>query len=67
MVRDRFLRAENMNYFFIADIENLLLKSNGVRERRPNFAIFVVWDALIVGGWVLVIYGRKYYLRPAET
>ena len=56
-----------MNYFFDADIENLLLKSNGVRERRPNFAIFLVWDALIVGGWVLVTYGRKYYLGPAET
>ena len=56
-----------MNYFFDADIENLLLKSNGVRERRPNFAIFLVWDALIVRGWVLVTYGRKYYLGPAET
>ena len=67
MVRDRFLEAENMNYFFDADIENLLLKNNGVRGRRPNFAIFVVWDALIVGGWVLVTYDRKYYLGPAET
>ena len=42
----------------------------GGRNRRPNFAIFVVWYTLIVGGWVmvavLVAWSKRYYLGPAE-
>ena len=38
----------------------------GRRDRKSNFVIFVVWNALIVGGWVLVVWSRKSYLGPAE-
>ena len=37
------------------------------RDRRSHFVIFVVWKALIVGGWMVVAWGRKSYLRPAEN
>ena len=40
-----------MDMLFDSDIVNLLLKTNEGRERRPNFVIFVVWSALIVGKW----------------
>ena len=30
------------------------------------FVIFVVWSALIVGGWVVVARSRKSCLRPPE-
>ena len=33
---------------------NLLLKTNGGRGRKPNFAVFVVWSALIVSRWMVV-------------
>ena len=36
------------------------------RDRRPNFVIFVVCSALIVGMWVVVRRNRKSYLGPAE-
>ena len=39
-----------MDLFFNPDIENLLLKINLGRGRRPNFVTFVAWSALIVGG-----------------
>ena len=35
-------------------------------DRRPHFVIFVVWKALIVLGCLLVAWGRKPYLGPAE-
>ena len=38
----------------------------GRRDRKSNFVIFVVWNALIVVGWVLVVWSRKSYLGPAE-
>ena len=34
--------------------------------RRPYFFIFVVWSALIVGGWVVVAWRKKPYLGLAE-
>ena len=34
--------------------------------RRPDFFIFVVWSALIVGGWVVVAWRKKSYLGLAE-
>ena len=61
-----------MNLLFNSDVVNLLLKRNGGRDRRPNFVIvvfitiFVDWSALIVKGWVVVAWGRKFCLRPAE-
>ena len=51
---------------FNFDIVNLLLKHNGGRGRRPNVVIFVVWKTLIVGGWVGVAWGTKFYLGLAE-
>ena len=32
----------------------------------PNFVIFVVWSALIAGGWVVVAWSRKSCLGAAE-
>ena len=55
-----------MDLLFNSDIGNLLIKANGVRDRRPNFVIFVIWTALIVGGWVVVAWSRKSCLGPAE-
>ena len=40
-------------------------KTNGGSDRRPSF-VFVVWSALIVGGWVVVAWGRKSYLGPVK-
>ena len=48
------------------DIVNFLLKTNLGKNRRPNFVIFVVWSALVVGWWVLVTWSRKSCLEPAE-
>ena len=55
-----------MDLLFNSDIVNLLLKTNMGRDRRPNFVIFVVWSALIVGRWVVVARSRKSCLGPAE-
>ena len=35
-------------------------------NRRPKVVAFVVWSAVIGGGWVVVGYGRKSYSGPAE-
>ena len=56
-----------MNLLFNSDIVNLLLKISGVRDRGPNFTIFVGWSALIVSGWFLVAWGRRSGLGPAEN
>ena len=40
--------------------------SEGERERAPYFVIFVVWSALVVGGWVVAAWGKKSYLGSAE-
>ena len=49
---------------------NLLSNTNGGRNRRHSFVIFVVRYTLIVGGWVLVgvlvSWSRKSCLGPAE-
>ena len=37
-----------------------------MRDRKPNFVIFVIWSALIAGGWVVVACSRKSCLGPAE-
>ena len=55
-----------MHLLLNCDIVNLLLKTNLGRNRRPNFVIFVVWSALVVGWWVLVTWSRKSCLEPAE-
>ena len=57
--RDRFPGGESINFLFNSDIANLLLKTNEGRDRRSYFVIFVVWSALIVGGCVVVAWGRK--------
>ena len=44
-----------MNLLFNFDVVNLLLKNNGGKDRRPNFVIFVVWSALNVDVWVVVV------------
>ena len=36
------------------------------RDRTPHFVIFVVWIVLVVGRWVMVAWGKKSYLGPAE-
>ena len=58
MVADRLL--------FNSDVVNLLLKTNVGRNRGPNFVDFVVWNTLVVGGLVLVVWSRKSCLGPAK-
>ena len=38
------------------DIVNCLLKFNWGRDRSSNFVNFVVLSALLVGGWVKVVW-----------
>ena len=45
---------------------NFLLKTIGRRDRRPNFVIFAVLSASAVGGWVVLVWSRKSYLRLVE-
>ena len=54
------------DFLFNVDIVNLLLKKQWGERQKANFLIFVVWSALILGGWVLVAWGRNFYLGPAE-
>ena len=44
---------------------NFLLKTIDGVGKRPDLDIFVVWSALIVGGWVVLAWGRRSCLRPA--
>ena len=37
-----------------------------MRDRKPNFVIFVIWSALIAGGWVVVTCSRKSCFGLAE-
>ena len=53
-VLDRFPGGENINLLFNFDIVNLLLKTNVVRDRIPNFVIFLIRRPLIVSGSVRV-------------
>ena len=55
-----------MDLLFNSDIVNHLLKINGGRNRKPNFVIFVIWSALIVGRWLVVAWDRMSCLGPAE-
>ena len=51
---------------FNSDIGNFLYNTMQRRGRRPNFINFLVWGALIVGGWVVVAWSKKCYLGPDE-
>ena len=66
MVRNRSPGGENKDLVFSCDIANLLLKTNGERERKPNFVTFVIRGALIVSGWMVVAWSRKSSLGLAE-
>ena len=44
-----FLEGQSIYLLFNSDIVNLLLKTDGGRDRMPNFVIFEVWSALILG------------------
>ena len=44
-----------MNLFVNSYMMNSLLKTSGRRGRRLNFVIFVVFSALIVDRWLVVI------------
>ena len=48
------------------DRVNFLLKNNKGKDRKSHFFIFVVWKALIAGGWVVVAWGKKSHFGPAE-
>ena len=37
-----------------------------VKDRRPNFVLSVVCSVLIVDGWVVLVWCRKFYLGLAE-
>ena len=37
-----------------------------LKNRDPNFVIFLVWSALIVCGWIVVAWSRNSCLGPAE-
>ena len=43
-----------MDLFFDSNMLNHLLKTNGRRDRRFKFVIFLVWSALIVNSWLAV-------------
>ena len=58
--------GKKMDLLFNSEKVNLLFKTNGGRDRRSNFFILVVWSALIVGKWVVVVWSRKSCLGPAE-
>ena len=45
-----------LNKFFIT------VKRQCGRYNGPNFVIIVVYSAMIVSGWVVVAWGRKFYL-----
>ena len=47
--QDRFPAGQNFYFLSDSDIVEILFKTNGRRNRRPNFVICVVWSALIVG------------------
>ena len=44
----------------------ILLKIIDRGDRRPNFVIFVVWSALNVGGWVMLVWSRNSHSGPAK-
>ena len=43
---DRLSGGENKDLPFGSDIGNLLLKTRGRRDKRPNYVNVVVWSAL---------------------
>ena len=63
---DRFPGGQEAYLLFNSDIVNYLLKATVGRGRRLNLLIFVGWSALIAGGWLVVAWGRKCCLGPAD-
>ena len=55
-----------MDSFFYSDMVSSLLKTIGMRDRRFNFVIFLVWSALIVDKWLVVAWGEKSCFGMAE-
>ena len=53
----------NKSLFFNSDIKK---KKQWGRGREPNFVIFLVWNALIVGRWMVVAWSRDSCLGPTE-
>ena len=45
-----FPEGVNKSLVFNSDISKILLDTNGGRDRKPNFVIFLVWSAFIVVG-----------------
>ena len=43
---------------FTFDVMNSLSKSNGGRERRPNFVFCMVVSVLFVSGWVVMAWSK---------
>ena len=61
-----FPRREKYDLLFNVWYSGSFAKENNRgRHRTPHF-IFMVWSALVVGGCLMVAWGRKYYLGPAE-
>ena len=60
-----FPKGEDMIFFWYGETY-VKKNSEGERERAPYFVIFVVWSALVVGGWVVAAWGKKSYLGSAE-
>ena len=63
---ESFSEGVNKSLFFNSDIKKILLETNGGIDRKPNFVIFLVWSAFIVGGWVVLAWSRDSCLGPAE-
>ena len=61
-----FPERENMIFFSMMIWLTFCEKSYMGRDRTPDFVIFVVWIVLVVGRWVMVAWGKKSYLGPAE-
>ena len=53
-----------MDLFFDSNMLNHLLKTNGRRDRRFKFVIFLVWSALIVNSWLAVNSLASGWLNP---
>ena len=62
----RSFPGRDINLLLNSGFVNVLLKTNGGRDRRPNFVIFINRSALIVGGCLVVAWSRKSYLGSVE-
>ena len=61
-----FPEGLNEILFFNSGIKKILLDTNGGRDRKPNFVIFLYWSAFIVVGCMVVAWSRDSCLGPAE-